>query len=130
MKNPFQPGDTQQFSRVVEARHFAGFDSGVVHPVYSTFDLVRDAEWACRQFVLQMREEDEEGIGAHVEVEHLSPALEGSEVKIIATLKKVEGNTIFCDFEAFVGERQVAKGAQTQKILKRSRIEKLFESVR
>ena len=45
-----------------------------VHPFYSTFALGRDVEWACRQFVLEMKEEDEEGIGTFLNITHKSPA--------------------------------------------------------
>jgi predicted thioesterase len=63
----------------------ANLDSGQVHPVYATFALGRDAEWCCRLFVLEMKEEDEEGIGTFLSIEHRSPALENSQVVFTAT---------------------------------------------
>jgi hypothetical protein len=52
MQNPFQPGAVQRFERVVREDDLARFDAGLVHPVYGTFALARDAEWVCRLFVL------------------------------------------------------------------------------
>ena len=50
-------GDVRKIAKVVEAGDLATFETGNVHPFYSTFALGRDAEWACRQFVLEMRME-------------------------------------------------------------------------
>jgi fluoroacetyl-CoA thioesterase len=47
MINPFKPGDTKTYTKTVEQTDTAAFDSGQVHPVYATFALGRDAEWAC-----------------------------------------------------------------------------------
>ena len=51
------------------------FSGKVVHPVCATFALARDIEWTTRQFVLQMRDDDEEGIGTMLTIDHRSPAL-------------------------------------------------------
>lgn len=121
-------GSTRSFTRVVQEKHLAGFDEGgVVHRVYSTFDLVRDAEWACRQFVLEMREEHEEGMGISVTVEHVSPAPVGSTVVITSTLEAMKGTKLTCSFVARVGERVIGRGSQVQIVLPRSRIKELFD---
>lgn len=108
----------------------ARFESGEVHPVYSTFAIAKDAEWACRLFVLEMKEESEEGIGTMVSVQHVSPALVGQHVVFTATVKSIERNEIICSFEAFVGERLIATGETGQKILTKEKIARLFESVK
>jgi predicted thioesterase len=63
MKHLFKQGDVKRYSKVVSIDELASFESGTVHEVYSTFALARDAEWSGRLFVLEMKEEDEEGIG-------------------------------------------------------------------
>ena len=63
----------------------AAFGGEVVHEVYATFALARDAEWTTRQFVLDMRDDDEEGIGTFLSIEHKSPALWGR--RLIIQLK-------------------------------------------
>ncbi|MDZ4668008.1 MAG: hypothetical protein SGJ00_09000 [bacterium] len=129
MKNVFEIGSVQTYEIIVAAKDTATFDSGRVHPVYATFALGRDAEWCCRLFVLEMKEDDEEGIGTFLSVEHKQPALIGEKVKFIAIVSKLDRNEIICTYEAFVGQRMVAKGEQGQKILKKERLEKLFNDI-
>lgn len=130
MKDVFQLGAVQTYSHVVSESDLAEFESGLVHPVYATFALGRDAEWCCRLFVLAMKEEDEEGIGTFLNVEHVSPAMIGSEVQFIATLEQLNKNEVVCRFEAFVGQRLIARGQQGQKILKKQKLKNLFSSIK
>ena len=123
-------GDTKTYLKQVTEADTAAFDSGQVHPVYATFALARDAEWACRLFVLDMKEADEEGIGTFVTVQHVSPALVGQTVAFEATVKELKGNSIVCSYTAKVGERLVAHGEQGQKILKQERLQQLFSSLK
>ena len=129
MKNPFQPGNIKTFTHLVTPEDAAAFESGAVHPVYSTFALARDAEWSGRLFVLEMKEQDEEGIGTSISVIHHSPAIVGNEVIFTATLMDVIKHEVRTSFEARVGERLIASGEQRQKILKKSRLEQLFDSL-
>jgi len=125
-----QTGDTKTYLKEVTEADVAAFESGQVHPVYATFALARDAEWACRLFVLEMKEADEEGIGTFVTVQHVSPALVGQTVAFEATIKELKGNSIVCTYTAKVGERLVAHGEQGQKILKQERLQQLFSSLK
>lgn len=125
----FKPGDTKTYEKTVAASDTATFDAGQVHPVYATFALGRDAEWACRLFVLDMKAEDEEGIGTFLHIEHLSPALLGSNVKFTAVIDKITGNTIICTFEAKANDRLIAKGQTGQKILKKDKLNRLFDAL-
>ncbi len=127
MKHCFNIGSTQQFTRVVTPEDCATFESGPVHPVYATFALARDAEWCCRLFVLEMKEANEEGIGTMITVAHLSPALVGATVHFTATITALQKNEIICNYEAKVGDRVIARGQQGQKILKKERLQKLFD---
>lgn len=129
MQVQFKPGDQKHYSIAVKESDTAIFPGGQVHPVYATFALARDVEWACRLFVLDMKDEDEEGIGTKISINHVSPALKGSTVNIDSTIKTIEGNSIICDFEAKVGDRLIAFGEQGQKILKKSKIDQLFSQL-
>ena len=129
LKNSFKVGDKKQFKKVVEQTDTATFNSGEVHPVYATFALGRDAEWACRLFVLEMKDSDEEGIGTFLHIEHISPAVLGSTVIFESCLKKVDGNAVICSFEAKIGERVIAKGETGQKILKKEKLENVFKNI-
>lgn len=129
MKNPFKPGDKKLYNKIVVKSETATFDSGLVHPVYATFILGKDAEWCCRLFVLEMKENDEEGIGTFLTVTHHSPAMIGSQVDFISTVKSIIGNEIICAYEAKVGDRLIANGETGQKILKKEKLEKLFSNL-
>lgn len=129
MLHKFAPGDTKVFEKVVTESDTATFDSGAVHPVYATFALGRDAEWVCRLFVLEMKESDEEGIGTFLHVNHHAPALIADLVIFKSTLKEVVGNHVICIFEAYVGNRLIASGETGQKILKKIKLEKIFEDL-
>ncbi|MES2689226.1 MAG: hypothetical protein V4658_02420 [Bacteroidota bacterium] len=120
----------KSYNKIVEVTDTATFDAGQVHPVYATFALGRDAEWVCRLFVLDMKKEDEEGIGTFLNVKHISAALLGSTVKFTATIHKIDGNTLICDFEARVGDRLIATGQTGQKILKKEKLNTLFSSLK
>lgn len=130
MTNPFHIGDKKTFSHVVSGADIARFESGEVHAVYSTFALARDAEWSGRLFVLEMKEEGEEGIGAGITIKHSSPALMDQEVIFTATLTAVNGNEIVTDFIARVNDRVIAEGTQWQKIVKKEKLDRLFESLK
>lgn len=126
MKSIFKTGDKVQFRKVVEPVDIASFNDMVVHPVYSTFALARDAEWTTRQFALEMKDEDEEGIGTFLTVEHKSPAFIGEEVVFTGIVDSVDAHELICHYEARVGARIIASGKTGQKILKKEKIEKLF----
>jgi predicted thioesterase len=111
---------------VIAAADVAAFQGEVVHPVYATFALARDAEWTSRQFVLQLRDADEEGVGTELTIRHQGPAFEGEEIVFTATVRLLQGNELVCTYEAKVGSRLIATGETGQKILKRDKIAALF----
>lgn len=126
----FKIGSQKTFSKLVEHADCASFNSSLVHPVYATFALGRDAEWACRLFVLEMKEDQEEGIGTFLNISHKSPALLGSIVEFTATVKSIQKNEIICTFIAKVGDRIIAEGEQGQKIIEKQKLDKLFEGLK
>lgn len=129
MKDLFSPGAIKTYRRTVLAEDTAVFESGQVHPVYATFALARDAEWSSRLFVLEMKEGDEEGIGTFIHVDHRAPALVGEEVIFEAVFKEWKGNEFVCTYTAKVGDRLVAEGSTGQKILKKEKLERVFENL-
>lgn len=131
MKSCWTNGDQLHHRIVVTQNDLAVFETGAVHELYSTFALARDAEWSGRLFVLDMKEDDEEGIGTRLDIQHVSPALLGSEVDFTATFEEItEKGEIITTFEARVGERLIAKGIQGQRILKREKIETIFRQLK
>lgn len=130
MKNVFKLGDIKQFKKKVFPSDIAQFNAGIVHPVYATFALTRDAEWCGRLFVLEMKENDEEGIGTFVHVMHHSPAFVGEDIEFTATINELNKNELVCNFEAKVDKRLIATGKTGQKIIKKEKLDLLFRSIR
>jgi predicted thioesterase len=129
MKQIFAPGSTRSYTKIVGPDDIAAFDSGVVHEVYATFAIARDAEWAGRLFILEMKDDDEEGIGTFVLVDHHSPALVGETVVFEAIIDELYKNVVGCTFSAYVGPRLIASGRTGQKILKKDKLDKLFNDL-
>ncbi len=113
---------------VVQAADVASFQGKIVHPVCSTFTIAREAEWTTRQFVLEMKEEGEEGVGTFVNVEHKSPAFVGEQILFTGTVRAIHGHELICDFEARVGDRLVATGSTGQKIFQKEKLDLIFKS--
>ena len=130
MKSVCAVGDIRKITKTVTEADLATFETGNVHPFYATFALGRDVEWACRQFVLDLKEADEEGIGTFLNITHKSPAMLGDVVEIRAMLTELHGNTVNCSFVVMVSDRLVAEGTQGQKILKREKLDRLIDQIR
>jgi predicted thioesterase len=126
MKLIFKPGDQKSFSRKVEESDCAIFNGEMLHRVCSTFSLARDFEWSSRLFFLEMKDDDEEGVGTILSIDHKSPAFVGEEILFTATVEKVEKNELICTIEANVGSRLIATGKTGQKMLKKEKLSALF----
>jgi fluoroacetyl-CoA thioesterase len=126
MKNLFSTGDQKQYEKKVNAEDVASFHGEVVHAVCSTYVLAREIEWTTRLFVLEMRDDDEEGIGTFVHVNHYAPAFVGDVIKFTGKIDEINGHELICSVEARVGERLIASGKTGQKILKREKLNSLL----
>lgn len=126
MKEIFKTGDVKEFKTVVRAQDVASFQGAVVHEVYSTFALARDVEWTTRQFVLEMKDDDEEGIGTYLEIRHQQPAFVGEEITIRGTYGGMVDAELMCSFDVRAGDRIIARGRTGQKILKVAKIKSIF----
>jgi fluoroacetyl-CoA thioesterase len=118
---------TKSLTYRVTQHDVAAFNGEVVHAVCSTFTLAREIEWTTRQFVLDIRDDDEEGIGTHVSIDHKSPAFVGEHIIFTARIETLDKGELICSYEARVGERLIATGKTGQKILKREKIKKIFD---
>ncbi|GDX51267.1 hypothetical protein LBMAG27_03140 [Bacteroidota bacterium] len=126
MKNIFNPGDKKKYTCRVDEDDLVKFRTGALHSVYSTYAITRDAEWVCRLFVLDIKDNDEEGIGSMVKVIHHAPAKVGTEIIFTGTFISLNKNEVLCSFEAHDGNRLIASGETAQKILKKEKIEQVL----
>ncbi|MEQ8363808.1 MAG: hotdog domain-containing protein [Cyclobacteriaceae bacterium] len=126
MKNLPNTGDIRVYKKRVEEADVAAFHGKVLHAVYSTFAMARDMEWSSRLFFIEMKEDDEEGVGTHLSIDHHSPAFVGEELVFSAKVISLTGNELICSIEAKVGDRLIAIGKTGQKMLKRDKLDRLF----
>ncbi|MEX2235478.1 MAG: hypothetical protein WD824_25175 [Cyclobacteriaceae bacterium] len=126
MKQIFKPGDIKEYKTIVKPQDVASFHGITVHEVCSTFALARDIEWTTRLFVLDMKEDDEEGVGTFLQIQHQGPAFVGEEITFTGKYEHLTGSELMCSFEARVGRRPIATGKTAQKILKLEKIKSIF----
>ena len=126
MKHIFKAGDTKEYRSVVKPQDVASFHGQTVHEVCSTFAIAREVEWTTRQFTLDMKDENEEGIGTFLQIRHEGPAFVGEEILFRGTYEGMKENELICSFEARVGDRMVARGKTGQKILTLEKIRSIF----
>lgn len=126
MKHLFKIGDTKVYMRKVTMEDQAIFHGEVLHKVCSTFALARDMEWSSRLFFIEMKEDDEEGVGTHLSIDHRNPAFVEDELVITATVAQLRNNELICDIEVKVGERIIATGKTGQRMLKKERLNQIF----
>ncbi len=104
----------------------ATLDGVVVHPVCSTFWIAYYAEVAARRAIEPFFEEGENAIGAALHLEHIAMAPVGSELLVRAVVERMEGNRVWCRWEAFAAGQRIAQGEQLQVILPHERIQALL----
>ncbi len=129
MKSIFKEGDRKSMKVKVYDTDVATFNANTVHNVCSTFALARNIEWATRQYVLEMKDIDEEGIGTYLKIHHKSPAMIGEILTIGSKVKSMVKNQLICRFKVSVDDRMIAFGETGQRILKKEKLEKIFSSL-
>jgi len=118
MREGLLPGATDQVAIVVTPEMTAHFEElGAVHPVYSTWSMVRHMELACRKIILPYLEADEEAVGYSISVTHLAPTPVGMRVTVTARLQQIDGNRIVCTVEAANERTRIGEGTQVQVVL-------------
>ena len=126
MRNIFRKGDCKVYSTIVKPGDQATFHGDVLHQVCSTFALARDIEWSSRLFFIEMKEEDEEGVGTYLEIQHRAPAFVGEELTITAKVDTISGNELICDIEVKQKDKLIATGKTGQRMLKKEKLDRIF----
>ncbi|MFK7958965.1 MAG: thioesterase family protein [Phycisphaerales bacterium] len=130
MQPPIQIGQQATVEVTVTEDMCPAFDGVVVHRVYSTWTMAHHMEIAARTLLVPHLEAHEEGIGAHLSIDHVAPAPLGERVRIIATAEEVDATTIACRLEAYHvrpdRERIIGRGRQVQRVLPRTTLDALI----
>lgn len=130
MKSGLTPGKRFDLRVRVTTEMCPHFDGELLHPVYATWSLAHDMEVAGRKLLEPYLEPDEEGIGAHISIDHRSPALVGSEVLVRAEVEHCSPRQLTCVVAAWCGPRELARGKFVQVILSRARLEEALDRLR
>ena len=106
------------------------FDGVIVHRVYSTWSMAHHMELAARKVLAPHLEQHEEGIGAHLSIDHVGPTPLGHTVRVVAEAVEVGPTTLVCDVHAYhvreTGEKLVGKGRQVQRVLPKTKLQQLI----
>lgn len=94
---------------------------GPVHPLYSTWSMVRHMELACRKIILPYLEPDEDAVGYSISVTHLAPTEMGDRVTVRARLQEVSGRRIVCAVEAHNSKDKIGEGTQVQMLVRKGK---------
>jgi len=129
MESRLNIGDKKVFTHIVRAEDVASFNAGTVHNVCSTFTLAKHIEWVSRLFIIDIKFEDEEGIGTMIKINHLSPAFVNQMLVFEATVISIVKNELICEVAVSNKNRLIAKAETGQKLLKKDRIKEIFSSL-
>jgi predicted thioesterase len=103
------------------------FDGALVHPVYATWTMVNHMEVAGRKLILPYLEPDEEAVGAHIRVDHRSPATIGARVIVTAVTESATPHRLTCRTVARCGERIIGEGVFVQVVMPKERLQGLLD---
>ncbi len=118
MREGLVPGAEAQVTVTVTEDMLARFEElGLVHPVYSTWTMVRHMELASRKVILPYLEPHEEAVGYSVNVTHTAPTPVGATVTARARLVHIEGNKVTCAVSAHNGTAMIGEGTTVQMIV-------------
>lgn len=127
MREGFDPGIVRELAFEVTEEMCPDFDGVVVHRCCSTWTMVHQMEIAARMVLVDFLDDDEEGIGSHISVDHLSPIAVGRTARVRAELTEVSGNRVVCEVTAYEGDRLLAKGRQVQVVMSKQRLRRHLE---
>jgi fluoroacetyl-CoA thioesterase len=118
MRRGLEPGAEADLRITVTEDMLARFEHlGLVHPVYSTWSMVRHMELVSRRLLLPYLEDHEEAVGYNVSVTHRAPTPLGAVVAIRARLVAVEGNQVICAVSAHNARGLIGEGTTIQVVL-------------
>jgi predicted thioesterase len=87
-------------------------------------------ELAARKVLAGFLQDDEEGVGAHLSVDHLAPCAVGKRVRVRAELVEVTGGQhrrVVCAVSAWDGDRLLARGRQVQVVMNKDHLGRYLE---
>jgi fluoroacetyl-CoA thioesterase len=117
VKSGIRIGQQFEFEVTVTEEMQAQFNGATVHPLYSSAAMVTHMEWASRQHILPFLEAGEEGVGYHINLDHLGAAPIGATVRIVSRMTGLKPGRVICRCEAFHQDRKIGQASFVQAIL-------------
>ena len=125
MKDSLQPGTTFTRRLTVDRDRTIGF-MGEEGRVYSTPNLIRDVEHACRDLILEHGDAGEDSVGMEVALKHLAPTLPGMDVEITVTVREVDRRKVAFDVAVKDELEPISAGSHTRFVVEKTKtIERL-----
>ena len=125
MKDSLRPGTTFTRRLTVDRDRTIGF-MGEEGRVYSTPNLIRDVEHACRDLILEHGDAGEDSVGMEVALKHLAPTLPGMEVTITVTVREVDRRKVAFDVSVKDELEPISAGSHTRFVVEKAKtIERL-----
>ncbi|HXY05833.1 MAG TPA: thioesterase family protein [Burkholderiaceae bacterium] len=125
MKSTLSTGLSATRSLVVDTERTIDF-LGEALRVYATPALVRDFEYACREFLLDHLDAGEDSVGTGISVSHEGATLRGMNVQITVTVAKIEGRLVTFTLHARDDVEQISQGSHSRFVVE---VEKLRSRV-
>lgn len=126
MKSGLEPGVFCEQTWLVTSEMCPHFDGVLVHPVYATWTMVHHMEIVARKLIAPFLDEHEEAVGAHISVDHKSPATIGSIIAVRAEVVSLTPHRLTCRTFARCGDRLIGQGDFVQVVMPKSRLEALL----
>jgi predicted thioesterase len=122
-------GAEAEVTAVVTEAMCPAWDGEVVHPVYSTWSMAHHMELAGRKVLMPHLEDDEEGLGGKLEVEHVSLLPVGKTARATARCVEANRTTVVCEVTSrdHGTGRLLGRGRHVQRIIKKRTLKALIE---
>ncbi|MCH2143131.1 MAG: hypothetical protein MK077_09060 [Phycisphaerales bacterium] len=127
MKSSLQTGQIAHVNIVVTLDMCPAFDGVVVHRVYSTWSMAHHMELAARKVLAPHLDDEEEGIGGHLSIDHMAPAPVGAHVRVTAQAIELEDGRLTCEVTAWDGDTLLGRGRQVQRVLPKTVLSKIID---
>jgi predicted thioesterase len=121
MKQKPANGLTGSLRFVVEPQHLIDFAGQDMPAVLSTPWLIKWLEVTARELLRPLLEEGEASVGMEVDIRHLAPTPQGSEVQCTARVIGAEDSTVTFQVEASDGIELIARGVHKRAVISKAK---------
>jgi len=126
MKTSLKPGLAFEKKITVDESRCIGF-MGKEGAVYATPRMVSDVEYACRDYLLEHLDADEDSVGTHVSIDHLAATPLGLKVTIEASVVDVDRRKVTFEFSVRDPVEECGRGKHVRFVAEKA---KSFERIK